>query len=558
MPYSLLSKFLEKTDFTSYQDYRDNFRLRIPDHFNFTYDVIDYYGKNEPSRPAMIWCDDHQEDLKLDFGELCRRTNRVANMFLALGLGKGDCVLLVMKSRHEFWPSILALHKIGAIAIPGTHMLKEHDLTYRIENAGIKGVVAVQSDDLLDQIDLAQKATGGILKTKIAVGVHRDGWFNYEDETAKASPEFADVPREQRNNNDDPMLLYFTSGTSGYPKMVVHSFTYPFGHIPTAFYWQQVEDGGLHYTVADTGWGKAVWGKLYGQWLSGTVVFVYDYDKFDAHRMLEKIQAHRVTTFCAPPTVYRFLIKEDLSKYDLSSLKHAVTAGEPLNPEVYNRFLEKTGLELREGYGQTELAVTTAVWPWLAPRPGSMGCPSPVYDIDLLDDDGNLVEVGEEGEICIKTDGVNNPPGMFLGYFRNPEMTKTVRYSGYYHTGDIAWRDEEGYLWFVGRADDVIKSSGYRIGPFEVESVLMKHPAVLECAITGVPDPVRGQIIKATIVLARGYEPSETLVKEIQNFVKNQTAPYKYPRVVEFVPEMPKTISGKIKRTALRQKHTQE
>ncbi len=549
---SLLARFLEKTEFTSYEDFRDNFHLRIPDHFNFTYDVIDVYAKEEPERLALVWCDDHHEDLRLTFGELSRLTNRMANLFAANGIVRGDTVMLVMKSRYEFWPAILALHKLGAVAIPATHMLKEHDLSYRIERAGLAAIVACPSDDLFEQIDAALDATGHTVKCVFSIMEEHPGWVFVDRELERMPDTFPDVPREQRNENTDPMLTYFTSGTSGLPKMVAHTFTYPLGHIITASYWQGVRENTLHYTVADTGWGKAVWGKLYGQWLAGAIVFVYDYDRFDATNMLKKIQEHRITTFCAPPTVYRFLIKSDLSQFDLSSLQYAVTAGEPLNPEVYDRFLEKTGLELHEGYGQTELVLTCAMWPWMTPRPGSMGLPSPGYVIDLLDEDDNPVEIGEEGEVCIRIGEGYNPPGLFLDYRREPEQTAKAKRNGHYHTGDMAWRDEQGFLWFVGRADDVIKSSGYRIGPFEVESVLMQHPAVVECAITGMPDPLRGQVIKATIVLAAGYEPSEELKKEIQDFVKGNTAPYKYPRVVEFVAEMPKTISGKIRRSALR------
>lgn len=552
---SLLSRFLDKTEFVSYEDFRQNFSLRIPENFNFTYDVIDVYAKEEPDRLALLWCDDHHPDLRFTFADLAKLTNRFANLFTAHGIGRGDSVMLVMKSRYEFWPAILALHKIGAIAIPATHMLKEHDLVYRIEKARLAAIVATPSDDLFEQIEAAKTATGNILKCVFSVVAEHPGWIFVDRELENLPETFADVPREQRNANDDTMLTYFTSGTSGLPKMVAHSFTYPLGHIITAAYWQCVQPNSLHYTVADTGWGKAVWGKLYGQWFAGATVFVYDYDRFDAENMLRKIQEHRITTFCAPPTVYRFLIKSDLSNYDLSSLKYAVTAGEPLNPEVYDRFLEKTGLKLHEGYGQTELVVTCAMWPWLEPRPGSMGLPSPGYVIDILDEDDKPVEIGEEGEVCVRIGEGYNPPGLFLEYHGDDEQTARAKRNGYYHTGDMAWRDEQGFLWFVGRADDVIKSSGYRIGPFEVESVLMQHPAVVECAITGAPDPLRGQVIKATIVLAKGYEPTEELKKEIQNFVKNNTAPYKYPRIVEFVAEMPKTISGKIRRSALREQH---
>jgi acetyl-CoA synthetase len=550
---SLLSQYLPQTEFSSYADFHQHFNLRAPDHFNFAYDVLDVYAANEPDRTALVWCDDsHQEDQRISFGELQKRSNRFANLFRQYGIGKGDPVMLIMKSRHEFWPALLALHKLSAIAIPATHMLKRHDLEYRIENAGVKGIVALDLEELLEHIDMAEAETRTELKCKLLIGGERTGWQSYAQEIAKQSEEFPAPPRSERNDKHDIMLIYFTSGTASFPKMVSHDFVYPLAHIITAKYWQNVEEDGLHYTVADTGWAKAVWGKIYGQWLAGSGVFVYDYDRFEAGRMLREIIRNRVTTFCAPPTIYRFLIKEDLSHYDLSCLKTVVVAGEPLNPEVFNRFKEKTGLSLKEAYGQTEMVATTANWPWMAPKPGSMGKPSPGYYIDLLDADGKVVEIGEEGEMCIRTDK-ELPPGLFLGYYRDPELTGKVWHDGYYHTGDVAWKDEDGFLWFVGRADDVIKSSGYRIGPFEVESVLMQHPAVTECAITGVPDAVRGQVVKATIVLSRGFEPNDDLKKELQAFVKENTAPYKYPRVVEFVEEMPKTISGKIRRVALRQ-----
>ncbi len=554
---SVLSQYLERVDFDSYEDFYANFHLNIPDHFNFSYDVVDWYARHEPDRPALIWCDDSTDDLVITFRQLMERTNQAANLLRAHGVGRGDAVLLVMKSRHEFWPAILACHKLFACAIPGTHMLREHDLTYRFEKGRIKAVMAVHSDTLMDEIDKAQALTGDILKVKISISGPRDGWVDYQREIVQQPTEFDAPPREERNANTDPMLIYFTSGTSGQPKMVAHNYTYALAHVITAKYWQCCEDGGIHYTVADTGWGKAVWGKLYGQWLSGSTVFVYDYEKFDADKMLRKMARYHITTFCAPPTVFRFLIKEDLSRYDLSSIHYAVTAGEPLNPEVYTRFYEKTGIHLREAFGQTETVVTAANWPWFAPKPGSMGKPSPGYVIDLLDGDGHPAEVGDEGEMCLRTTP-QPPPGLFIGYHRDEEMTRSRWHDGHYHMGDMAWKDEEGFLWFVGRADDVIKTSGYRVGPFEVESVVMQHPAVLECAITGVPDPVRGQVIKATIVLARGYDQGDALKKEIQEFVKENTAPYKYPRVIEFVAELPKTISGKIRRTEIRAQQAEQ
>ena len=552
---SLLSQYLDRVEFSSYDDFYANFRLRIPDNFNFTYDVVDWYAEHEPERIAMLWCDDHGNELTFSFKELAARTNQVANLLKAHGVGRGDSVLLVMKSRHEFWPAILACHKLFAIAIPGTHMLKEHDLIYRFDKGGIKAVMAVASDTLLDEIDAAQAhSVEKTLQLKITISGPREGWVDYQAEIGAQPTEYAAPPREARNATADPMLVYFTSGTSGMPKMVAHNYTYALAHILTAKYWQCCEEGGMHYTVADTGWGKAVWGKLYGQWLSGSTVFVYDYDKFDAEKMLEKMTTHKITTFCAPPTVYRFLIKQDLGRFDLSGIHYAVTAGEPLNPEVYERFQEKTGLRLREAFGQTETVVSVANWPWDEPKPGSMGRPSPGYRLELLNEQGEEAEVGDEGEMSLRTDNGQLPPGLFIGYLRDDELTASRWHDGFYHVGDMAWKDEDGYLWFVGRADDVIKTSGYRVGPFEVESVVMRHPAVLECAITGVPDPVRGMVVKATIVLTKGYEPTDALKKEIQDFVKNNTAPYKYPRVIEFVETLPKTISGKIRRNEIRAK----
>lgn len=549
---SLLSRFLERSEFDSYEDFYKNFRIKPPENFNFAYDVVDVYAEEEPDRVALVWTDDlHDEDQEITFADLAKRCNRFVNLFRSFGIERGDPVLLILQSRHEFWPALLALHKLAAIAVPATHMLKKDDLVYRLENGQIKGVVTVNSNGLPDAIDQAEKEINCKLKCKITIGAEREGWSDYNKIVNDFSDRFETPVRELRNNNDDIMLIYFTSGTASFPKMVAHNFTYPLAHIITAKYWQNVQDGGLHYTVADTGWAKAVWGKIYGQWLAGSRVFVYDYDKFEAENMLRAIINNKVTSFCAPPTIYRFLIRKDLSDYDLSCLESAVVAGEPLNPEVYNRFKEKTGLSLKEAYGQTELVTTTANWPWLDSQPGSMGMPSPGYEIKLLDSDGREVETGEEAELCIKTDE-KLPPGIFIGYHRDKEMTDDTWRDGYYHTGDVAWKDAEGRLWFVGRADDVIKSSGYRIGPFEVESVLMQHPAVTECAITGAPDVVRGQIVKATIVLSSGHEANDNLKVELQNFVKENTAPYKYPRIIEFVKEMPKTISGKIRRVALR------
>ena len=550
---NLLDRFLVKTAFTSYEDFRDHFALRVPERFNFAFDVVDVYAREAPEKRALVWCNDAGEDRTFTFADMKAASDRAAGFFKALGIGKGDRVMLVLKGRYEFWFCMLALHKLGAAAIPATHMMKTHDIVYRIERATIRMVVAANDAELAGYIDAAQAETGSILTTKVLVGGARPGWHDFDRGLAEATPFAGDRDSAEAPANDDTMLLYFTSGTTGMPKMVRHDFLYPLAHILTAGYWQCVQDDGLHYTVADTGWAKAVWGKIYGQWLSGSAVFVYDQERFSAPALMAKVAQYKVTTFCAPPTIYRFLIKEDLSHYDLSELKYCVVAGEPLNPEVYHRFLEKTGIRLMEAYGQTELVVTTATWPWMDPKPGSMGRPSPGYDIELHDLDDKPVEVGEEGELVIKT-AAALPPGIFGGYYKDPDMTSGVWHDGFYHTGDVAWQDPDGYLWYVGRADDVIKSSGYRIGPFEVESVLMQHPAVLECAITGAPDPTRGQVVKATVVVAKGFNASDDLKSELQQFVKNATAPYKYPRIIEFVDALPKTISGKIRRVEIRGK----
>ncbi|OPY26783.1 MAG: Acetyl-coenzyme A synthetase [Methanobacterium sp. PtaU1.Bin242] len=554
---SLLNKFVPKIEFESYQDFRENFKIDIPENFNFAYDVVDEYAEEHPDKVALVWCNDEEERI-LTFSELKKYSDKTANFFRECGIEKGDRVMLTLKSRYEFWFCILALHKLGAITIPATHMLKTKDIVYRIERAGIKMVVCIAEDGVPQYFDEAEEQLSQIKLIRALVGdENREGWLNFREEIQKASSEFKRPSGDQKTSNNEPTLVYFSSGTTGLPKMVEHDYTYPFGHIITAKYWQNVMDDGLHYTVADTGWAKAMWGQIYGQWISGSAVFVYDYERFDAACMLEKASKHGVTTFCAPPTIYRFLIKEDLTGYDFSTLRYAVTAGEPLNPEVYNKFHEFTGLRLMEGFGQTECVVCIANFPWMKPRPGSMGKPSPGYSIELMDREGKICDVGEEGEIVIKTRD-SKPPGLFTGYYRDPEKTDEVWHDDYYHTGDTAWMDEDGYLWFVGRNDDIIKSSGYRIGPFEVESAVISHPAVLECAITGVPHPVRGQVVKATVVLTKDHQPSEELKLEIQNHVKQVTAPYKYPRVIEFADELPKTISGKIRRVEIRSKDQEQ
>ncbi len=548
----MLEKYISKINFDSYEDFVENFKINIPENFNFAYDVVDEIAAKNPDKIAMVWCDENGDEATFTFAQMKEYSNKAANFFKRAGIKKGDPVMLILKRRYEFWFAILALHKIGAIAIPATHLLTAKDIIYRNNAADIKMIVSVAEDEVIKHIEDSLKDSPSV-KVKALINKDREGWFNFNSEIDKESSEFKRPTGEDAPTNDDMMLLYFTSGTTGMPKMVAHDFTYPLGHIVTAKYWQSVMDDGLHLTVADTGWAKAVWGKIYGQWLAGSAVFVYDYEKFVPHELLDVICKYGVTSFCAPPTIYRFFIKEDLTKYDFSKLKYCAVAGEPLNPEVYNQFYKATGLKLMEGYGQTELTVTLGTFPWMTPKPGSMGKPAPGYVIDLLDENGNSCEVGEEGQVVIRTDK-GKPVGMFMGYYRDAELTNKVWHDGVYYTGDMAWRDEDGYYWFVGRADDVIKSSGYRIGPFEVESALLEHPAVLECAITAVPDPIRGQVVKATVVLTKNYTPSDELVKELQDHVKKVTAPYKYPRIIEFVKELPKTISGKIRRVEIRDK----
>ncbi|MBE5781208.1 MAG: acetyl-CoA synthetase [Clostridiales bacterium] len=535
-----------KGDYTSYEDFMERFSINVPEKFNFAYDVVDEIAAMDPDRLAMIWVNEAGEEHRFTFQDMKEQSNRCANYFASLGIGKGDRVMLILKRHYEFWFSILALHRLGAVVIPATNLLMEKDVAYRIEAADITAVVCTRDGQVADEVKKAVEHKGFDTTLVMARG-EEEGWHRFDD-MYDFSPEFARV----ETDNSEPMLLYFTSGTTGMPKMVQHDFTYPLGHIVTAAFWQDVIPGGVHLTVSDTGWGKAIWGKLYSQWMSDTVVFTYDYDKFTPTDLLEKMQNYHITSFCAPPTIYRFMIQEDIKAYDLSALKHCAIAGEALNPEVYNKFYELTGIKLREAFGQTETTVVLGTFKWVEPVPGSMGKPSPGYRVCIADDDGNDVHMGSVGEICVRIDD-GKPVGMFCGYYGDPERTHQQLNTGLFRTGDLAWMDEDGYFWYVGRVDDVIKSSGYRIGPFEVESALMEHPAVLETAITAVPDPIRGQVVKATVVLNRGWEPSDALVKELQNHVKKVTAPYKYPRVVEFVKELPKTISGKIRRVEIRE-----
>ncbi len=548
----ILDRFIAQTEFSSYEDFVQNYRIQVPPDFNFAFDVVDAVAATDPGKRAMAWCDDKGAARDFTFGDMKAYSNRAAHFFKSCGIRKGDKVMLILKRRYEFWFAILGLHKIGAVTIPATHLLTEKDLVYRNNAADISMLVCVPEPEVIERAEKARESSPTV-RCMALIGESRKGWLSFT-EGLEASPDVFERPSGvDAVRNEDSMLLYFTSGTTGMPKMVNLSFTYPLGHILTARFWQQVADNGLHLTVADTGWAKSAWGKIYGQWLSGSAVMTYDYDKFVPKNLMEVIATYKVTTFCAPPTIYRFLIKEDLSLYNLSALQYCVVAGEPLNPEVFKQFYDATGIRLMEGYGQTECTVALATYPWFDPRPGSMGKPSPGYAIDLLDEEGNPCEPGDEGQIVIYT-SKGKPLGMFDGYYRDEKLTAKVWHDGIYYTGDMAWRDEDGYYWFVGRADDVIKSSGYRIGPFEVESALIEHPAVLECAITAVPDPDRGQIVKATVVLAKGYTPGDELAKELQEHVKRVTAPYKYPRIIEFVTELPKTISGKIRRVQIRDK----
>ena len=546
----MVEKFLSRTVFTSQEDYIRNFRIRVPADFNFAYDVVDAYAAEEPDKKALLWTDDRGGEIQFTFADMKRETDRTASYFQSLGIGRGDMVMLILKRRYEFWFSILALHKLGAVAIPATHLLTRKDVVYRCNMAGIKAIVAAGEPVITGHIAAAMPESP-TTKLLISVGPEvPEGFLDFHEGIRHAAPF---VRPQHVNTNDDIMLMYFTSGTTGEPKMVAHDFTYPLGHISTGCFWHNLHEGSLHLTIADTGWAKAAWGKLYGQWLAGANIFVYDHEKFTPADILRKIGQYRITSLCAPPTIYRFLIREDLSKYDLSSLEYCTTAGEALNGAVYDTFKRLTGVRLMEGFGQTETTLTLATFPWMEPKPGSMGVPNPQYDIDLLTPDGRSAEDGEQGQIVIRTE-MEKPLGLFKEYYLNDGMMHEVWHDGVYYTGDVAWRDEDGYFWFVGRADDVIKSSGYRIGPFEVESALMTHPAVVECAITGVPDEIRGQVVKATIILGDKYRPraGEELIRELQDHVKQITAPYKYPRIIEFVDELPKTISGKIRRKAIR------
>jgi len=587
----MIERFLRQTRFTSVEDYNKNLEFIIPEHFNFAYDVMDAWAAEDPDRLALLWTNDEGVEHRATFAQLKEQSDQAAGYLQSLGIGKGDPVMLILKRRYEWWLVMLALHKLGAVVIPATHMLTKKDIVYRNTRASVKAIVCVDDAYVMSQVEAAMPDSPTV---KVLVKVEASPAVPEAPEVpaapvapeapapevpaapevpeATVAPGFHSWQQEWRrapafkrpahvNDNGDTMLMYFTSGTSGEPKMVAHDFLYAMGHLTTGVFWHNLHPGSLHLTVADTGWGKAVWGKFYGQWFAGATVFVFDHEKFNAETLLRQIEKYKVTSFCAPPTIYRFMIREDLSRFDLSSLEYCTTAGEALNPAVFDKFLEKTGIRMMEGFGQTETTMTLGTFPWMKPKPGSMGIPNAQYDIDLVRADGTSCEDGEKGEIVIRADRSQGsqdvkPVGLFKGYYRDEELTQEAWHDGMYHTGDMAWRDEDGYYWFEGRKDDVIKSSGYRIGPFEVESALMTHPAVVECAITGVPDDVRGMVVKATVVLGKEWKDraGDDLVKELQQHVKKVTAPYKYPRIVEFVDELPKTISGKIRRVEIRQK----
>lgn len=517
------------------------------DKFNFAFDVVDELGTRKPDKLAMVHISLDGTERRFTFGDMKKESARVANYFRAIGIKRGDRVMLVLKRHYQFWFSILALHKLGAVAIPAPNQLLEKDFEYRFNAGNIKAILCTADGDVANAVDAAAEKCSG-LEHKMIVGGEREGWRNFNEEYGMYSSHFSRC--EDSPCGDDPMLMFFTSGTSGYPKIAAHNYKYPLGHFITAKYWHQVNPDGLHLTISDTGWAKAMWGKLYGQWLCEAATFVYDFDRFDAEQILPLFKKYNITTFCAPPTMYRMLIKQDLSRFDLSSIEHASTAGEALNPEVFRQFENHTGLKIMEGFGQSESTLIIGNLAGGSHKIGSMGKPTPLYNVHLISAEGEEVERGESGEICIDiSNGL--PCGLAYSYEGNPEITAETWRDGYYHTGDLAWCDEDGFLWYVGRADDVIKSSGYRIGPFEIENVIMELPYVLECGVSAAPDEIRGQVVKASIVLVNGYEGTDELKKEIQNYVKSRTAPYKYPRIVEFHESLPKTTSGKIIRKKL-------
>ena len=546
----MLNKFLKKEEFSSYEDFMQGFKVQVPEDFNFGYDVVDAWAKAVPEKEALLWANDKGEVKHVTYGALKNITDQCAAFFQGIGIEKGDRVMLILKRRVEWWYAMVALHKIGAVAIPATHMLTDKDIMYRCHMAGISCIISCGDPIVLGHVQKARRFCP-MLRHCISIGpLVPNGFYDFWRGLQEAAP----LEKIKRNKVTDNFLLYFTSGTTGEPKMVMHDYSYPLAHIVTAKYWHNLNEESLHLTLADTGWGKAAWGKFYGQMIAGATVFVYDYEgHFKPTELLRVMQDFKISSFCAPPTIYRFLVRENIEEYDLSSLKWCTTAGEPLNPSIFEKWHDKTGIIIREAYGQTETTMVVGTYPWVTPKPGAMGLRNPQYDIDVVDEMGNSVAPMEQGELVIKT-GEEKTLGLFKKYYRNEEMTEQRIVDGKYHTGDVVYYDQDGYFWFVSRIDDVIKTSGYRVGPFEVESALMTHPAVLECAVTAVPDELRGQIVKATIVLNEEYKDkaSDDLVKELQNHVKRETAPYKYPRIIDFVDELPKTISGKVQRAAIR------
>ena len=547
----LLKKFCPRIDFDSYEDFYEHFEINTPEDFNFGYDVVDEWARVEPEKRALVWVNDDDEYREFTFTDISRLSNRAANAFKKLGIRKGDVVMMILRRRWEYWVCASALCKIGAIIIPASIQLTSKDIAYRAGSADVKMMICVNDEYVCSQTEGALPDSPSIAHRVVVAG-EREGWLSFDQLIADESEEWERPTGDEATKIDDTMLIYFTSGTTGNAKAVMHNFRHPLGHILTAKYWQQVRENKLHMSVTDSGWAKFGWGKIYGQWIAGATVFCYDMKKFIPSKLLQVMQDHELTTFCAPPTMYRFMLQEDVASYDLSSIQNFATAGEPLNAEVTIAWERLTGKKIREGFGQTEGPVLVATFPWLEPRPGSMGKPSPLLHIKLLDDDAVEVPDGEEGAICVTHLKDAYPPGLFVGYYGEPERTAEAVGGEYYNLHDMAWRDSDGYLFFVGRNDDVIKCSGYRIGPFEVESALVAHPAVIECAVTAAAHPIRGKVVKATVVLAKGYEPSDELTKELQDHVKHTTAPYKYPRIVEYVDELPKTIGGKIKRKQIR------
>ncbi len=554
----ILERYLPRTEFESYEDFKENYRVNVPEYFNFGFDIVDGWASVEKDYRALVWCDDRGNEKVFTFEEMSKLSNKAANFFKAKGLKKGSVAMLILRRRWEYWVCATALIKLGVVFIPGTLQLTKKDIAYRANAANVEMFVCLNDDYVVDQLEKALPEMPGVKNICMVGNQARDGWINFNEEIEQYSDVFERPALEDSTKGTDIMQIYFTSGTTGMPKMVMHNYLHPLGQIVTAKYWQQVQPNKLHMSVSDSGWAKFGWGKIYGQWCCGATIFAYDMDRFVPAKLLEMMEKYRLTTFCAPPTMYRFMLQEDVTKYDLSSIQNWATAGEPLNADVFNKWHELTGGKIHSGFGQTEGTVLFADFPWFEPIPGCLGKPSPIYDIRLLGSDGQECENGEEGEIAIFGVKENPPVGLFIGYYKNEEQTQEALGSGVYNLKDVAWMDSNGYYTFVGRHDDVIKCSGYRIGPFEVESALIEHPAVVECAITGAPDPIRGQVVKATIVLAKGWKPSEELVKELQNHVKKATAPYKYPRIIEFVDELPKTLGGKIKRAEIRKADADE